>query len=112
VKRLEEEGVILGYKAILDPAKLGWETVASISINLVSKRYLDDVLQVIAGIEEVLFFSNIIGRHDIIAFAVCRDLQDLDALVNDLSKVPGVEGTPRTNIWVSVRNWADWSLPL
>lgn len=112
VKVLEKEGIILGYKAILNPKKLGLETLASISINLTSKKYLDDVIGKVEVMKEVLFLSNIIGTHDIIAFTACKDIENLDALVNSISKIEGVQGSPRTNIWVNVRKWANWEFPM
>lgn len=110
VRRLEREGIILGYKAILSPKKVGRETVASVSINLTSKRYEGAVLEELGKMREVLFFSPIIGSHDIIAFTACRDIEGLNALVNRISKLQGVQGSPRTNIWVAVKKWAEWSI--
>src|SRR3990172_5656795 len=109
IRRLEREGIILGYKAILSPKKVGRETVASVSINLTSKRYEGTVLEALGKMHEILFLSPIIGTHDIIAFTACRDIEGLNALVNRISKLQGVQGSPRTNIWVDVKKWAEWS---
>ncbi len=110
VRRLERKGVILGYKAILSPRKVGREAVASVSINLTSKRHEGAVLEGLEKMHEILFLSPIIGTHDIIAFTACRDIEGLNALVNRISKLQGVQGSPRTNIWVDVKKWAEWSI--
>lgn len=112
VRRLEREGIILGYKAILSPKKVGRETVASVSINLTSKRYEGAVMEELGKMREVLFLSPIIGTHDIIAFTACRDIEGLNNLVNRISKLQGVQGSPRTNIWVGVKKWAEWSIDI
>ncbi|PSQ59229.1 AsnC family transcriptional regulator, partial [Halobacteriales archaeon SW_7_71_33] len=40
VRRLEEEGVIVGYSADVDPKKLPGESIALVGIDVESERYV------------------------------------------------------------------------
>ena len=77
LKRLEDAGVILGYHARLDAARLGWGVMAFVHILLESHRaelgaqFEDAVLR----IPEVVACHNVSGQYDFLLQVVARDLR-------------------------------------
>lgn len=81
MKRLEEEGVIRGYKVDIDPAKVGWEMTVIVGLRI-SKGRMMDVQRRIARDERVYAIYDVTGDFDSIVMARVRGTEDL----NDLSK--------------------------
>jgi len=81
MKRLEEVGVIRGYKVDIDPAKIGWEMTVIVGLRI-SKGRMMDVQRRIARDERVYAIYDVTGDFDSIVMARVRGTEDL----NDLSK--------------------------
>jgi Lrp/AsnC family transcriptional regulator for asnA, asnC and gidA len=66
VSQLEEEGVILGYSAEVDPKKLSGQTIALVGIEAESERYVEIIgaLQDLRAVE-ALYSSS--GDHMLMA---------------------------------------------
>jgi DNA-binding Lrp family transcriptional regulator len=77
VKRLEEEGVITGYQAKVDPERLGYQVTAFvyISLDLKGAKHLQAFEQAVMGIPQVLACHRISGRYDHQLVVVAEDLQ-------------------------------------
>ncbi|WP_316174040.1 MULTISPECIES: Lrp/AsnC family transcriptional regulator [unclassified Bradyrhizobium] len=84
--RLEEEGVISGYRAELAGAALGFELIAFIQITLAThspdnaKRFRSLVNRV----EEIQEAYALTGDADYLLKAVLRDLKSLSDIVNNV----------------------------
>lgn len=76
VKRLEEEGVIRGYEAKLDPERLGYQVTAfvHISLDLKGTQHLQAFERAVLGIPQVLACHRISGRYDHQLVVVAEDL--------------------------------------
>nr|WP_194246326.1 Lrp/AsnC ligand binding domain-containing protein [Martelella limonii] len=66
VRRLEEAGVIKGYRAILDPIQLGLDYVAFVEVKLsdTRERALAEFNKAVVGLAEVEQVHMIAGRFD------------------------------------------------
>ncbi|WP_043619840.1 Lrp/AsnC family transcriptional regulator [Nonomuraea candida] len=66
VKRLEEAGVIAGYRAQISPEALGrsLEVVVSVEIAVNDLQTVEDFESRVAALEEVLEFRRMFGRPD------------------------------------------------
>jgi DNA-binding Lrp family transcriptional regulator len=66
VKRLEEAGVITGYRATVDPAATGqgFEVIVSVEITVTDLGTLQDFEAAVAGFDEVVEFRRMFGRPD------------------------------------------------
>jgi DNA-binding Lrp family transcriptional regulator len=66
VKRLENEGVIAGYRARIDLTALGrgFEVVISAEIGVNDLKTVEDFESTIASYEEVVDFRRLFGRPD------------------------------------------------
>jgi DNA-binding Lrp family transcriptional regulator len=110
-KRLEREGVILGYKAVLDSKKLGKGTVAfvlaSFSPRVPGTRVLlsqKKIAEKISSFSEVQEVHIIAGDWDILAKVKGNGVEDIGKFVTErLRKVEGVEKTLTLVVFESVK---------
>jgi len=94
VKRLEDDGVIKGYRAEVDVKKLGFGVTAFVSISLDKKgaAHVKAFEDAIRDIPEVLSCHCVSGRYDHQLTVIARDLDafgDLTRYV--LGALPGVK---------------------
>ena len=86
LERLAERGVITGYGPEVDPAALGYEVTAFITLEIRQAGGHDPVAERLAAIPEVLEAHTITGAGDMLCRVVARtnaDLQRvLDAIVS------------------------------
>lgn len=91
VKRLEGLGVIKGYKAIIDQKVLGNKLIAFITVTLVKsleESRFADVVKKSHIIEECY---HIAGEGSYLLKVHCKDIEDLEILVNKtLKTIPEV----------------------
>jgi DNA-binding Lrp family transcriptional regulator len=82
VKRLEDEGVIRGYHARLDPERLGYQVTAFVYLSLDGKgtHNLQAFERAVQAIPQVLACHRISGRYDHQLVVVAEDLAAYGAL--------------------------------
>jgi Lrp/AsnC family leucine-responsive transcriptional regulator len=101
VRKLEEQGVIRGYAALLDPPSVGYPLTAYISVSLASHRHRASFLRGIEKLEQICECHHVAGDDDYLLKVRCRDAEDLDRLlVVQLKEKLGVART-RTTIVLS-----------
>lgn len=66
VKKLEKEGFIKGYRAIIDHEKIGRGLTTLIAISLTEKAAIQDLLKKLADDSRVEEIHTVTGRSDII----------------------------------------------
>lgn len=93
VRQLEERGVIVGYTAIVDPARLGLNVQAFIQVKL--DRHTDENVEVfereLAAIEQIVSCHATTGEYDFMLRVAAVDLDALSTLVlKQLLRIPGV----------------------
>ncbi len=89
IKNLEERGVIAGYTAVVEPAKMGFSTVAMVGINTTPDSFLE-VVQKLAELREVKWLATSTGDHMILAEVWARDGRELTEVLS--RKVGRIEG--------------------
>ena len=72
IKKLEEEGVIVGYSADVDPKKLSGQSIAIVGIEVASEQYVE-VIQALKEVDaiEALYTSS--GDHMLMAEVRAQD---------------------------------------
>ncbi|KPH60841.1 Lrp/AsnC family transcriptional regulator [Novosphingobium aerophilum] len=93
IKRLEDEGVILGYAPVLDPRKLGFEIEAYVLINL--NAHIDENItrfeQAIRDNPYVIACHAVTGDMDYLVHIIARDVEHLSQItLKTLVRIPGV----------------------
>ena len=92
IKKLEEEGVIVGYSADIDPKKLSGQSIAMVGIDVASERYVEATRQLSdIGAVESLYTSS--GDHMLMAEVRATDGNSLAAVIEDeILELDGVTG--------------------
>jgi Lrp/AsnC family transcriptional regulator, leucine-responsive regulatory protein len=93
LKRLENDGFIDGYRAMLSRKALGLGVVAFVSVRFsdhdrsMSERFEREI----AGIERVVSCHNVSGTADYLLQVVVRDLDEYGTFARDVLRIlPGV----------------------
>jgi len=93
LKRLEQEGYIERYRAVLSRRALGYGVVGFVAVRFavhdraLAERFEREVL----AIERILSCHNVSGTADYILQVVARDLDDYGTFMRDqLRSLPGV----------------------
>lgn len=93
VRRLEEQGYIRGYCALLDRERLGFDMLCFIQISL-QLHQIDQVNHFRSQIQEipaVLECHHVTGEYDYLLKVVVHNRQELERLVMEkLTPIPGV----------------------
>jgi len=92
VKRLEAEGVVLGYIPVLDEKRLGYDVLAVIGIRI-SKGKLLEVQRKIGREDKVVDVYDVTGEYDSVIIARFRNTKELDAFIKRLVAMENVERT-------------------
>ncbi len=90
IDKLEEEGVIVGYTADVDPKKLSSQSIALVGVDVESERYVE-ATQKLKDLDavEALFTSS--GDHMLMAEVRARDGDELGEVISEqLLDVDGV----------------------
>jgi DNA-binding Lrp family transcriptional regulator len=91
--RLRDRGVITGYGPDIDPAALGFQVTAFVTLEIRQVGGHDPVTAKLALIPEVLEAHTITGQGDMLCRVVARDNADLQRVIDAIVDVPGVVRT-------------------
>lgn len=94
VRKLEERGVIRGYRGVLDPPALGFQVQAMVLISLDRHQAgpIDEFEARVRAVPEVVTCLHVTGRYDYMLHVVVRDIDHLrDLLTHCLGAIRGVE---------------------
>lgn len=106
VQRLEEEGYISGYVALLDPRRMGRMTTVFVEITLTGQadELLDAFERAVARVPEVLECHLMAGSADYLLKVVAVDTEDFARIHRrSLSALPGVRGMQSSFVLRTVR---------
>jgi DNA-binding Lrp family transcriptional regulator len=92
IKKMENEGIIKGYAALLDQEKLGYELTVVTEIT-VSKGRLLEMENEIARIPNVCCVYDLTGLADAAIIAKFKNREDLSKFTKHLLSLPYVERT-------------------
>ena len=92
VQGLRDQGLIRGYRAILDPVKLGYSVICFAFVHLASQTDHDlaRFRQQVAKWTQVRECWTMSGDFDFLMKCVTEDLQDFQSLVSELVATPNV----------------------
>ncbi len=88
VHALEDSGVIRGYRADVDPGRLGRSVRAFVRLTATSAttRSISLAEEIARHHPAVREMHQVLGDCDVILYVEARDLRELDALVTDLGR--------------------------
>ena len=101
VRRLEAEGVIRGYAALVDPAAVGAGLTAFVSVTLERPGDRTAFLRRVARLAAIQECHHVAGDYDYLLKVRCAGTAELDRILTDDLK--GVPGAVRTRTTVVLR---------
>jgi DNA-binding Lrp family transcriptional regulator len=117
MKKLEKEGVIKGYKAILDPEKIENTFLVFMLVHLeprtIAEKALNhrDIVKKMAMLPNVLEAHAVAGEWDVLLKIRARDARQASSLVVDnLMRIEGIRRTHSIDVWETFKETLD--LPL
>lgn len=93
-KALEEEGILTGYRAVVDPKKIGCNISALILVNLDQRSEKDTAafFEAVQYEERIIECLAITGPNDLILRVVAKDIEDLGQLTMEgILRFPSVK---------------------
>jgi Lrp/AsnC family transcriptional regulator for asnA, asnC and gidA len=82
IQQLEEEGVIVGYSADIDPKKLSSQSIAMVGIDVDSGRYVE-ATRALKAMDEIEALYTSSGDHMLMAEVRAADGGELGEIIND-----------------------------
>jgi DNA-binding Lrp family transcriptional regulator len=102
VERLEKDGVIRSYSALLDHEKLGYDLTAIIEITAVKGKIIE-LEREIARFPNVCAVYDITGLTDMVVIAKFRNRKELSNFVKKDISLPYVERTNTHVVLITVK---------
>jgi len=81
IRKLERQGVILGYTALLDPVKAGCDLLAFVLVFIDHPKYEDRFIQAVGRMEEVQECHHVTGTANCLLKVRARDRHALQTVI-------------------------------
>ena len=85
IEKMEEEGIIVGYHADINPEKMGYHITAFINLEMAPQQKAS-FLPYIAGVPNVLECSTVSGNYSMLLKVAFPSTSDLDVFIGQLQK--------------------------
>jgi Lrp/AsnC family transcriptional regulator for asnA, asnC and gidA len=90
IRQLEEDGVIVGYSAEVDPKKLSGQSIALVGIDVASERYVE-ATRALKALDAVESLYSSSGDHMLMAEVRAADGNELgDVIAEEILEIDGV----------------------
>jgi Transcriptional regulators len=105
VRRLEEQGIIRGFTALIDPESVGLALTAFIALSLEKPAHREAFLKRVQALPEIQECHHCTGEDDYLLKVRCRGVSDLDRLIN--TELKSLSGVLRTRTTIVMRTSKD-----
>ncbi len=112
-RRLEEQGLIMGYRAILDRKQLGMGVLVfvSVQIDTHSEEEAGAFERAIATLPKIVSCHSVGGVADFLLQVVCRDLDDYaEFSMNRLRRLPGIKAMTSSFALKEIKSDNGWPI--
>ena len=94
IKKLEDTGVVLGSRMIVNPKMLGFDVCAFVNLSIQDPMMLGAVAEKMKHIPEIVECHYMTGAFNLMAKLYCLDNEHLmNTIYNKILQVPGVSET-------------------
>ena len=114
VRRLEQDGHITGYRAVVDPVSLGLGLQAFVAAELThhSTECIAGFEHGIVALTYVRACYHVAGRFDYLLHVAVHDLEHLGRLIkDDIAAIPGVDKVETMLVYSEVKPDTGWPVP-
>ncbi len=98
-KKIQETGVARGTTVLLNPKSFGCDCLASFGIR-VDFSHLEEILEFLNKMPDIVFSTQTMGRHNIFAVAIVKNVTKLSQVKEAIKGHPMVREVT-TSIWVN-----------
>ncbi|MEM8906210.1 MAG: Lrp/AsnC family transcriptional regulator [Bacteroidota bacterium] len=104
IKRLERQGIIARYVALLDAKKVGKKVNAFVHLSIIdhSKEAVEAFVDQVIQYEEVMECHHVTGDSDFLLKVVVEDIETYNQFILDKLSVVSNVGTVKTSFSLSV----------
>jgi DNA-binding Lrp family transcriptional regulator len=93
VDRLEREGVILGYTAVVDPRAHGWHAEAFVDLFCEGNMPGEAIKRAVEGEPGVVSAHTVAGEASALLHVMAEDTQDLESALERIRATDGISRT-------------------
>jgi len=93
VDRLEQDGVILGYTAIVNPPAFGWHAEAFVDLYCDGKMPAESIKQAVEDEPRVVSAHTVAGESSALLHVMAADTKDLEQVLEQIRSTDGVTRT-------------------
>jgi DNA-binding Lrp family transcriptional regulator len=93
VDRLEQDGVILGYTAIVDPPEFGWHAEAFVDLYCEGKMPGEAVKRAVEGEPGVVSAHTVAGEASALLHVMAEDTKGLESVLERIRATDGISRT-------------------
>ena len=97
IKRMTDDGVILGYRAVTDPVSAGFRSSAYVSMSVDQRRW-QEIRAALDALPEIEHVALVGGDFDVMVLVRARDNRDLRRIV--LEEVQSIDGVTSTQTFL------------
>jgi Lrp/AsnC family leucine-responsive transcriptional regulator len=97
IKKLEDSGVIVGYRAMVDAKRLGKDVTAFIGVSISHPKLVEAFERTIERLDDVLECHHVTGGHTLLLKVKTENTATLEGLI---SAIRSIEGVARTETMV------------
>ena len=90
VRKLEKSGIITGYRAIIDPKKLGKTVKAMINISIKSTKR-KEFLTLVQENKQITECHHVTGKYSMTIKVLCQNTSDLEFLIGKIQQYGSTE---------------------
>ncbi|MDF2155332.1 Lrp/AsnC family transcriptional regulator [Vibrio sp. CAU 1672] len=93
IKRLEQQGIVRGYRAVISREKAGiaMTVFVEVSLNNHQANSIDEFEQAILEMEEVISCNVVSGAYDYLLEVVSKDLMGYESFTRKLQRLENVK---------------------
>lgn len=111
LRKLEERGVLRGFRAVLDPRQLGLDITAFIFVGSSGSRYYEDFRERVLELPEVMECHSITGQGSHLLKIRVPNTHALEQLLAELQSWPGVQWTTTSIVLSTTKETSSVPLP-
>jgi len=114
VKKMEEVGIITGFRLQVKPQTLGLDVCAFVGVHINECNNYTSTVEALKSIPEVVECHFVTGSYELLLKIYCRDHEHLmDILVNTIQRIPNIQKTEslisldqafERQVWVKDKN--------
>lgn len=101
IRKLDEAGIILGSRLIVDPKTLGFDVCAHISITLKDPQLLKQTVEQLKDVPEIVEAHFITGKGNILVKLYCVDNEHLMRVI--FNSILHIQGVATTETYISLQ---------